>query len=119
MKHRIGRVEQEIQREVNDILLKRVRDPRVDGVTITGVELTGDLQHAKIFYSILSNKASDVEKAQAGLDKATGLVRKELGGRLSLYKTPDLTFVQDESVRYGERIDQLIRQLDAEKKDQD
>ncbi|KRN29601.1 ribosome-binding factor A [Lactobacillus selangorensis] len=111
MKHRIGRVEQEIQREVNDILLKRVRDPRVEGVTITGVDLTGDLQQATIYYSILSEKASDVEKVQAGLDKAKGLIRHELGQRIRLYKIPELTFEQDKSVRYGERIDQLIDQL--------
>lgn len=117
MKHRIGRVEQEVQREVNDILLKRVRDPRVEGVTITGVELTGDLQHAKIYYSILSNSAHDVEKAQAGLDKATGLIRSELGARIKIYKIPDLTFVQDESVHYGERIDELINQLHQQERE--
>ncbi|MDO4456449.1 MAG: ribosome-binding factor A, partial [Ligilactobacillus agilis] len=52
---RVGRLAQEIQREVNDILKKRVRDPRVSGVTITGVDVTGDLQHATIYYSILSD----------------------------------------------------------------
>ena len=46
---RVGRLEQEIQREVNDLLLKRIRDPRVEGVTVTGVEVTGDLQQAKIY----------------------------------------------------------------------
>ena len=59
--YRVGRLSQEIQREVNDILTKRVRDPRVEGVTITGVEVTGDLQHATIYYSTLSNLASDAE----------------------------------------------------------
>ncbi|WP_099974858.1 MULTISPECIES: 30S ribosome-binding factor RbfA [Lactobacillaceae] len=111
MKHRIGRVEQEIQKEVNDILLKRVRDPRVQGVTVTGVEMTGDLQTATIYYSILSNKASDAEKTQTGLDKSKGIIKKELGSRLTLYKIPDLKFKQDESVRYGEKIDQLIAKL--------
>lgn len=111
MKHRIGRVEQEINREVTDILLKRVRDPRVSGVTITGVDLTGDLQHCKIYFSILSDHASDVQKAQAGLDKAKGLIRSELGQRIKLYKIPELTFLQDQSIQYGEHIDALIRQI--------
>ncbi|AXX64384.1 MAG: 30S ribosome-binding factor RbfA [Lactobacillus sp.] len=111
MKYRVGRVEQEIQREVNDILLKRIRDPRVDGVTITGVDVTGDLQQATIYFSILSDTASSAEKAQAGLDKAKGLIRKELGQRLSIYKTPELFFKQDQSVRYGERIDELIKKM--------
>lgn len=111
VKHRIGRVEQEIQKEVNEILLKRVRDPRVQGVTVTGVEMTGDLQQATIYYSILSEKASDVEKTQDGLNKATGLIRRELGQKLTLYKVPELEFKQDQSVRYGEKIDKLIAKL--------
>ncbi|HJE86642.1 30S ribosome-binding factor RbfA [Levilactobacillus brevis] len=109
--YRVGRLEQEIQREVTDILLKRVRDPRVEGVTVTGVEVTGDLQQATIYYSILSDKASSVEKTQQGLKKATGLIRSELGSRLSIYKTPELTFEQDQSVRYGSRIDELLNDL--------
>ncbi|CAM3263885.1 30S ribosome-binding factor RbfA [Vagococcus sp. PNs007] len=110
-KFRDRRVGQEVQREVNDILQKRVRDPRVQDVTITDVRVTGDLQQATIYYSILSDKASDMQKAQKGLDKATGLIRKELGQRLRIYKTPELIFERDESVAYGNRIDELIRNL--------
>ncbi|KRK39175.1 MULTISPECIES: 30S ribosome-binding factor RbfA [Levilactobacillus] len=109
--YRVGRLEQEIQREVTDILLKRVRDPRVEGVTVTGVEVTGDLQQATIYYSILSDKASSAEKTQQGLNKATGLIRSELGSRLSIYKTPELNFEQDSSVRYGSHIDELLNDL--------
>ena len=109
--YRVGRLSQEIQREVNDILMKRVRDPRVEGVTITGVEVTGDLQNATIYYSTLSNLASDAEKTQKGLDKATGLIRRELGQRLSIYVTPELKFVRDESVRSGDHIDELLNKL--------
>ena len=108
---RVGRLEQEIQREVNDLLLKRIRDPRVEGVTVTGVEVTGDLQQAKIYYSVLSELASVNQKAAAGLEAATGLIRKELGSRSQIYKTPELKFVKDESVQYGNKIDDLIRQL--------
>ena len=108
---RVGRLEQEIQREVNDLLLKRIRDPRIEGVTVTGVEVTGDLQQAKVFYSVLSELASVNKKAAKGLDAATGLIRKELGSRLRIYKTPELKFVKDESIQYGNKIDDLIRQL--------
>ncbi|APS42070.1 MULTISPECIES: 30S ribosome-binding factor RbfA [Weissella] len=108
---RVGRLEQEIQREVNDLLLKRIRDPRIEGVTVTGVEVTGDLQQAKVFYSVLSELASVNKKAAEGLDAATGLIRKELGSRLRIYKTPELKFVKDESIQYGNKIDDLIRQL--------
>ena len=110
-RYRGERLAQEIQREVDDILLKRVRDPRVQGVTITGVDVTGDPQQATIYYSILSDKASAGEKAQEGLDKATGLIRSELGARLNIFKTPAIKFVRDPSVAYGSRIDELIRKL--------
>lgn len=104
-------VGQEIMREVNDILNKRIRDPRVQGITITDVRVTGDLQQATIYYSLLSDLASEQQKAQQGLDKAKGLIRKELGQRLTLYKTPELIFERDESVQYGNHIDELIRKL--------
>lgn len=112
--YRDRRVGQEILREINDILRKRVRDPRVQGITITDVRVTGDLQQATIYYSLLSDQASDQQKAQEGLDKAKGLIRKELGQRLSLYKTPELIFEQDASVQYGNHIDDLIRKLNEE-----
>lgn len=113
---RAGRLKQEIQREVNDILVKRVKDPRVKDVNITDVEITGDLQQATIYYSTLSGLASEREKVQTGLEKATGLIRKELGSRLSMYKTPELTFKRDESVDYGSKIDQLLRKLHEDEK---
>ncbi|MCW0952813.1 30S ribosome-binding factor RbfA [Weissella ceti] len=109
--HRVGRLEQEIQREVNDILLKSIRDPRVEDVTITGVQVTGDLQQATIYYSLLSDLASVNQKAAKGLEAASGLIRKQLGSRLTIYKTPELKFVKDESVQYGNHIDDLLRQL--------
>ncbi|MCM6792983.1 30S ribosome-binding factor RbfA [Pediococcus pentosaceus] len=112
--YRSDRLSQEIEKEVSDILRRRVRDPRVEGVTITGVDVTGDLQQAKIYYSILSDKASDDQKAKAGLEKASGLIRKELGSRLSIYKTPELSFTRDESVQYGDKIDQLLNKLNRD-----
>lgn len=112
--YRVGRVSQEIQKEVNDIMRKRVRDPRVQDVNITDVRVTGDLQEATIFYSILSDKEEDIESTKIGLEKAKGLIRKELGQRLSIYKTPELFFERDESVEYGNRIDKLLRDLNKE-----
>ncbi|MGL9728739.1 30S ribosome-binding factor RbfA [Enterococcus sp. DIV0756] len=112
--YRDRRLAQEILKEVNDILRKKVRDPRVQDVNITDVHVTGDLQQATIYYSLLSDKASDKEKAQEGLNKARGLVRRELGQALSIYKTPELFFELDESVEYGSKIDQMIRDLNKE-----
>lgn len=110
--YRNRRVAQEILREVNQIIRKHVNDPRVQDVTITDVTVTGDLSQATIFYSILSDLASEKQKAQQGLDKATGLIRRELGKQLTLYKIPELQFSLDESVQYGNKIDEMLRNLD-------
>lgn len=112
--YRDRRVAQEILKDVNQILQKKVRDPRVKDVTITDVRITGDLQQATVFYSTLGDLASDKQKAQAGLDKASGLIRRELGQVLTLYKVPELHFELDESVQYGNKIDEMIRDLHKE-----
>ena len=112
--HRQGRVAQEIKREATDILRNEVRDPRVNGVTITDAEVTADLQHAKIFYSTLSDDDQVKTETQEGLDKASGLVRSEIGNRIKLFKTPEIRFVRDESLEYGNRIDQIINKLHQE-----
>lgn len=108
---RHGRVKQEILREVNRLLMREIKDPRVEGVTITDVELTGDLQQATIYYSTLSDKAGARQKEQAGLEAVTGIVRSELGKAIKLYKVPELKFERDTSVDYGNRIDALLDKI--------
>nr|WP_276932266.1 30S ribosome-binding factor RbfA [Globicatella sulfidifaciens] len=108
---RHGRVKQEILREVNRILMREIKDPRVEGVTITDVELTGDLQQATIYYSTLSDKAGARQKEQAGLEAVTGKMRSELGKAIKLYKVPELKFERDTSVDYGNRIDALLDKI--------
>lgn len=108
---RHGRVKQEILREVNRILMREIKDPRVEGVTITDVDLTGDLQQATIYYSTLSDKAGARQKEQAGLEAVTGKVRSELGKAIKLYKVPELKFERDTSVDYGNRIDALLDKI--------
>ncbi|MBF0778460.1 MULTISPECIES: 30S ribosome-binding factor RbfA [Streptococcus] len=109
---RTDRVGMEIKREVNEILQKKVRDPRVQGVTITDVQMLGDLSVAKVYYSIMSDLASDNQKAQTGLEKAKGTIKRELGRKLTLYKIPDLVFEKDQSIEYGNKIDQMLRALE-------
>lgn len=109
--YRVGRVRQEIMREVNDILMRVVKDPRVEGVTITDVELTGDLSEATIYYSTLSDLAGQRQKTQLGLEKATGTVRREISRRIKLYKAPEITFVRDTSIDYGNRIDAILNDI--------
>ncbi|EHJ53142.1 30S ribosome-binding factor RbfA [Streptococcus macacae] len=110
--YRLDRVGMEIKREVNEILQKKVRDPRVAAVTITDVEMLGDLSLAKVYYTVMSDLASDNQKAQVGLEKAKGTIKRELGKNLTMYKIPDLTFIKDESIEYGNKIDQMLRDLE-------
>ncbi|UUX34625.1 30S ribosome-binding factor RbfA [Fundicoccus culcitae] len=116
--YRHGRVRQEILREVNNILTREVKDPRVQGITITDVEVTGDLQQATIFYSSMDDKAGARQKIEAGLKAVTGKVRSELGKRLTLYKTPEITFERDRSVDYGSHIDALLSQINQSSVDE-
>ncbi len=109
---RTDRVGMENKREVNEILQKKVRDPRVQGVTVTDVQMVGDLSMAKVYYTIMSDLASDNQKAQIGLEKATGTIKRELGRKLTLYKIPDLVFEKDQSIEYGNKIDQMLRALE-------
>lgn len=109
--YRDRRLAQEILREINDILRKTVKDPRVEGVNITDVRVTGDLQQATIYYSTLTDKPEDIERIAKGLEKAKGIMRKELGRRLRIYKTPEIFFERDESLEYGSHIDELLRNL--------
>ena len=109
---RVDRGGMGIKREVNEILQKKVRDPRVQGITITDVQMLGDLSMAKVYYPLMSNLASEQEKAQIGLEKAKGTIKRELGHNLKMYKIPDLTFIKDESIEYGNKIDQMLRDLE-------
>ena len=112
--HRSDRVAVELMREINEILRLKIRDPRVQEVNISDVQITGDLSQATVYYSLLSDLASDNEKAKIGLKKATGAIKSELAKRMTLYKIPDLIFAKDESVAYGGKIDELLRNLNQD-----
>ncbi|MDF7683225.1 ribosome-binding factor A [Lactobacillus sp. ESL0679] len=117
MKHRIGRVEGEILRELTKILRKNIRDPRVNDVTITAVECTNDLSYATVYYSILSEDPKKEEEVATGLEKAKGMMRHLLGQVLTVYKVPELIFKRDNSVKYGSKIDKLIADLKKQEAD--
>ncbi len=114
MKHRVGRIEQETLREVSDILRKKIRDPRVSEVSVTAVEVTNDLSYATIYYSTLNEDEEAVKDVAAGLEKAKGMIRHELGQRLTIFKVPELIFKRDQSVQYGAKIDELLRGLNKD-----
>lgn len=105
--NRIGRINEEIQRELAT-LIRTVKDPRVHGlVSITAVETTPDLRFSKIYVSVLDK--SDVKEVVKGLKSAAGYLRRELGSALKLRYTPELQFVEDDSIGQGAHILSMLR----------
>ena len=108
--NRIGRINEEIQRELAD-LLRELKDPRVHKtmVSITHVETTPDLRYAKVFVSMLDKDC--VKETLAGLKSSSGYLRRELGKSLQLRYTPELLFELDTTIEYGVHIASLINQV--------
>jgi len=107
---RADRVADQIRMEVADILMRKIKDPRVHGVTVTDAELTGDLRIAHIFVTTMEQGEAERE-VFVGLSKASGFIRAELGRRLSLRYLPDVIFKKDVSGIRGDRIHQLLAGL--------
>ena len=114
---RARRVGDAILREIAQLLLSRVRDPRVKGVTLTGIRLSDDLKHAKVYYSVMG-EADEVKVAQAGLDSAKGFIKREIGMRMELRYVPDLIFVFDPSLKWSSRIDELLEEIRGDREDE-
>ncbi len=104
---RTQRVAAQVQRELAQLIQFEVKDPRVGMVTISAVDVSRDLSYAKIYVTVLSVD-NDVEKALEGLNKAAGFLRRELGKRLSIRVTPQLTFLYDASIENGANLSALI-----------
>ncbi|MFB2835900.1 30S ribosome-binding factor RbfA [Floridanema evergladense] len=117
---RVSRVGALIKREVSQMLLNGIKDDRVGAgmVSVTDVDVSGDLQHAKIFVSIYGTEEAKAE-TMAGLKAATGYVRSELGQRVRLRRTPEVMFVEDRSLERGDRILSLINQISQNRHEED
>ncbi len=107
---RTDRVGERIRAEISTLLLRRVREPAVDGVTVTHVEVTRDLQIARVFYRVLAEAHSRHEVARA-LRRARGFLRRELATRLRLRRVPELAFLHDDSVEQQDRIARLFDEI--------
>ena len=108
--NRTDRVASLIQEIISELLRSEVKDPRVRSVTVTDVEVTGDLREARIFYTHHSGEF-DGDDVRAGLKRASGFVRRELGQRIRMRVTPSLDFREDNSLDYGARIEAKLREL--------
>jgi ribosome-binding factor A len=110
---RSHRVADQIQKEIAELVFRRVKDPRAANITISGVEVSDDLKHARIYFCIMGGGSDENAKknAAAGLDKAKGFIRQELGRRLTMRYVPELQFVYDTSFEHGDRIEKLLKEL--------
>ena len=109
---RVSRVAELIKREVSLMLLQDIKDDRVGAgmVSVTDVDVSGDLQHAKIYVSIYGTDEARAE-TMAGLKSATGYIRSELGHRVRLRRTPEVVFQEDRSIERGTRVLSLLNQI--------
>ena len=104
------RLEKIIEREVAQIIFNEVKDDRLRFVTITNVNLTGDLSLATIFYTVLGDE-EQIKTTSANLEEAKGFIKGILGKRLEVRKIPDIRFKYDDSFVQGNRIDEILRSI--------
>jgi ribosome-binding factor A len=110
MSLRANRVGEQMKKELSDIIGRKIKDPRIGFVTVTDVQVSGDLQQAKVYISVLGDEEQR-ENTLKGLAKAKGFIRSEVGQRIRLRKTPEIIFEWDESMEYGNRINSILHQL--------
>ncbi|MBD2576253.1 30S ribosome-binding factor RbfA [Oscillatoria sp. FACHB-1406] len=115
---RVARVASAIEREVSLMLLHDIKDDRVGAgmVSITEVDVSGDLQHARIFVSIYGTEEAKAETME-GLISSTGFVRRELGHRIRLRRTPEVMFIEDRSLERGHNMVHLLNRLSQEREE--
>jgi ribosome-binding factor A len=113
---RSARVSDQMKQEIADILMRKIKDPRIGFVTVTDVDLSDDLKNAKVFISIYGG---DRKKTLTGLNSATSFIRSELGKRMRMRCVPELLFRFDSTVEQGAHIMELLREIEEkeEKKD--
>jgi len=113
MSLRATRIGEQMKKELSDIIGRKLKDPRIGFVTVTDVRVTGDLQQAKVYITVLGDEEQR-ENTLKGLSKAKGFIRSEIGQRIRLRKTPEIIFEIDETIDYGNRIESLIKQITEE-----
>ena len=112
--NRLGRIDEEFKKEMSSIISYDLKEPKVTGlVSVTRVKVTPDLKYAKVWVSILNSK--NTEETLEGLKKSAGFIRSELAKRIDLRYTPELSFVIDDSLEYGAKIDSILKDIIKDK----
>ena len=101
------RINSNMQKEISYIIANEVKNPNVKFVTITAVDVTSDLSYAKVYFTTLD----DAKETLSALRSAKGFIRKTLADRIELRHIPELEFIYDESIEYGNRIEEKIKEI--------
>lgn len=108
--YRPEKIAEQILRELSQLLMFSIKDPRIASVTITDVQVARDLSIAKIFFTV-TDEAEDRKPAEQGLKKSAPFMRRQLSQLMRMRSVPELRFYYDESIGYGQRIEDLLRQV--------
>ena len=108
--NRLGRIDEELKKEISNVISYDLKNPNITGlISVTKAKITPDLKYAQIYVSILNSK--NTKETLAALKKSSGFVRTEVAKRINLRITPEIIFVLDDSIEYGERIDKILKEI--------
>lgn len=117
-KYRAGRINEEMKKELSNIILHQLKDPRVTAmVSVTDVNVSSDLKYAKVYLSVFAVNKDEEKTSFEAIKKASGFIRTRLSRTLNLRNTPELTFIEDKTIDYGMHMDEVIRKVVTEKTD--
>ena len=115
--NRLGRIDEELKKEISSIITYDLKNPNITGmISVTKAKITPDLKYAKVYVSILNSR--NVKETLAGLKKSSGFVRSEVAKRINLRITPEIIFILDDSMEYGERIDKILKEILPERQEE-
>jgi len=109
MSIKINRIESILLKEISYILANEIKDKNIDFVTVTAIDVTNDLSFAKVYVTVLEDEKK--ETTMKALNDASGFIRSKLFNRVDMRNVPELTFVYDESIAYGKKIETLIEEI--------
>ena len=112
---RVEKLQELIKQEISQMILQELKDPRIGFVTVTQVEVTGDLREAKVYVSIMGGD-EQVKESWQGLQSSLGFIRREIGKRIRLRFTPEISFALDKSLDYSAHIQELLLKIKADER---
>ncbi len=108
--NRLGRIDEELKKQISGIISYELKNPKITGlISVTKTKITPDLKYAKVYVSILNSK--NTKDTFAALKQSSGYIRTEIAKRINLRITPELVFVLDDSMEYGAKIDQILKEI--------